>query len=307
MDRTFETPTPPGLRVEIGSGLVVVIAGETNGRTLVTVTGKGAEETTVEQQGNTIAVIGPRNRSGFSISFGSSGQLHVRISAPVGSALSTKLGSADLVATGALGTCSLTSGSGSLTAEDIGTLEATTGSGDLVVNSVSGDASTRSGSGDVRLGHITGDVSALTGSGDTLLGTVEGRVSAKSGSGDVRIEVSRQGAGVTTASGDVAVALLGGGGVEARTASGDILVGVAAGLPAWTDIHTLSGDVSSGLQSLGAPAEGDPFVELRLRTVSGDIRVRHLAETTDLTSNPAGPHSGHAPSSHAPTDLHQNL
>lgn len=293
MDRTFETQTPPDLRVEIGSGLVEVMAGETNGRTLVTVTGKGAEETTIEQQGDTIAVIGPRNRSGFSISFGNSSQLHVRITTPVGSTLSTKLGSADLVTTGPLGTCSLTSGSGTLSVEDVGSLEATTGSGDLTVNSVSGEASTRSGSGDVRLGHVSGDVSALTGSGDILLGTVAGRVSAKTGSGDVRVEMSGQGAGITTASGDVVVEVLDGGGVEARTASGDILVGVTAGLPAWTDIHTLTGDVSSGLQSLGQPAEGQKFVELRLRSVSGDIVVRHLPQDAGHPSN-------------APTD-HHNL
>ena len=104
MDHTFETPNPPELAIEIGSGRVEITAGETNGRTLVTVTGKGSEETTVEQHGNTIAVTGPRSRHGFSFSLGSS-QLHVRISAPRGSSLSTKLGSADLVAAGVLGTC----------------------------------------------------------------------------------------------------------------------------------------------------------------------------------------------------------
>ncbi|NLG20822.1 MAG: DUF4097 domain-containing protein [Actinomycetales bacterium] len=278
MDRTFETPAPPDLSIEIGSGRVEVLAGETNGRTLVTVTGKGADETTVEQHGNSIAIIGPRSRHGFSFTFGSN-QLAVRVSTPRGSGLATKLGSADLVATGVLGTCALRSGSGDNQVEDVGDLEVTCGSGDLQVGAVTGNASVRSGSGEVRIGTVTGNVETVTGSGDIVLGSVSGQAGAKSGSGDVRIEQSDHGARVTTASGDIAVDRLGGGSLEARTASGDLTVAVAPGLPAWTDIHTLTGDVTSTLLSLGQPAEGEPYVELRLRSVSGDIVVGHLAPT----------------------------
>ncbi|WP_109471787.1 DUF4097 family beta strand repeat-containing protein [Ornithinimicrobium cavernae] len=287
MDRTFETPRPPDLVVEIGSGHVEILAGETNGRTLVTVTGKGAEETTIEQQGNAIAVIGPRSRHGFSFTFGSS-QLTVRISTPRGSGLRTKLGSADLVATGALGTCSLRSGSGDSQLEDTGTLEATCGSGTLHVGSVTGDASLRSGSGDLRVGSVTGALQAVTGSGDVLLGSLGRESSVKSGSGDVRVERCERGAGITTASGDIHVAELSGGRLDARTASGDVGVAVTAGLPAWTDIHTMTGDVTSTLAQLGQPAEGAPFVELRLRSVSGDIIVGHLPGEPHGATRPAG-------------------
>lgn len=287
MDYTFQTPTPPDLSVEIGSGRVEIMAGETNDRTLVTVTGKGAEETTVEQHGSTISVLGPHSRHGFSFAFGSS-RLTVRISAPTGSALSTKLGSADLTATGTLGTCALRSGSGDNELEDVGALEVTSGSGDLAASAVTGDASLRSGSGDVRLRTVSGDVSALTGSGDVLLGRVGGRASAKSGSGDVRIESSEHGGGITTASGDIQLDRLSGGRLDARTASGDISVGVTAGLPAWSDIHTMTGTVHSRLASLGQPAEGAPFVELRLRAVSGDITVGHVEQhDTAETTGPA--------------------
>lgn len=277
MDHTFETPNPPDLAIEIGSGRVEIMAGETNGRTLVTVTGKGSEETAVEQQGEAISIVGPRSRSGFSFSFGSS-QLTVRVSTPAGSNLSTKLGSADLAATGPLGTCTLRSGSGGTDLEEVGTLEATSGSGDLQVGSVTGSASLRTGSGDLRLRTVAGDVSALTGSGDVILGSVSGQVSAKSGSGDILVEAVGHGAGITTASGDIRLDRLSGGRLDARSASGDIAVGVSAGLPAWTDIHTMTGMVHSRLESLGQPAEGAPFVELRLRSVSGDINVGHLAD-----------------------------
>lgn len=284
MDRTFETPTPPDLEVEIGSGTVEVIAGETHGRTLVTVTGKGAEEATVEQHGNTVSVRGPRSRHGLSFVFGSSHSLSVRISAPTGSALGTTLGSADLTTTGVLGACDLRSGSGDNLLSDVGPLEVTAGSGDLRAGTVSGDASVRSGSGEIRIGEVAADLRALTGSGDVLVGRVHGHVNAKTGSGDVRVERAGSGADITTASGDILVSRLGGGRLEARTASGDIGVGVAPGLPVWTDIHTVTGDMTSSLASLGKPAEGAPFVELRLRSVSGDITVGHLPDHTPSES-----------------------
>ena len=277
MDHTFETPNPPDLTVEIGSGKVEVIAGETNGRTLVTVTGKGAEETTVEQHGTTISIRGPRSRQGFSFVLGSSA-LAVRVSAPRGATLSTKLGSADLTTTGVLGDCTLRSGSGDTTLEDVGNLEVTVGSGDVHANLVNGEASVRSGSGRVRLGAATGDVHAVTGSGNLLVGTANGHLSAKTGSGDIRLESAGNGADITTASGDILVTRMDGGRLGARTASGDIAVGVTHHLPVWTDIHTVTGDVSSSLDALGEPADGKPFVELRLRSVSGDITVGHLRE-----------------------------
>src|SRR5690606_17994185 len=98
----------------------------------------------------------PRSRHGFSFNLGSS-QLHVRVSAPKGSTLSTKLGSADLAASGVLGACSLRSGSGDNQLEDVGSIEVTSGSGDLDVITVTGDASFRSGSGDIRIGAVRGD------------------------------------------------------------------------------------------------------------------------------------------------------
>lgn len=286
MDYTFETPAPPDLAIEIGSGTVEVIAGETNGRTLVTVTGRGSEETTVEQQGTSIAIIGPRSRHGFSFSLGSS-QLTVRVSTPTGSSLRTKLGSADLRATGILGRCSLRSGSGNNQLEDIGDLEATCGSGDLQVGAVTGNVSTRSGSGNLRLGSVSGAVEAVVGSGDIHLGDIGQAITTKSGSGDVRIRTCGQGAQLSTASGDLVIDQLVGGTLQAKTASGDIEVGVQAGLPTWTDIHTVTGDVRSSLANLGAPAEGSPYVELRLRTVSGDIVVGHLANEDSTTTEPA--------------------
>ena len=44
-----------------------------------------------------------------------------------------------------------------------------------------------------------------------------------------------------------------------------------SGIPVWTDISTLSGSIRSNLRGAGEPAEGADHVEVRAKTVSGDI------------------------------------
>ena len=61
-----------------------------------------------------------------------------------------------------------------------------------------------------------------------------------------------------------------------KGASGDVKVGVPAGVPVWTDVSTITGDIRSSLQSAGEPTEGADHVELRAKTVSGDIVVTQV-------------------------------
>ena len=49
----------------------------------------------------------------------------------------------------------------------------------------------------------------------------------------------------------------------------------------WTDISTVSGAIRSNLEGAGEPAEGADHVELRAKTVSGDIVL-----TPGLTTPP---------------------
>ena len=44
----------------------------------------------------------------------------------------------------------------------------------------------------------------------------------------------------------------------------------------WTDISTVSGAIHSNLEGVGQPAEGADHVELRAKTVSGDIILRQV-------------------------------
>jgi DUF4097 and DUF4098 domain-containing protein YvlB len=270
MQRTFATPRPTSVYVEIGSGRVAVRADQVD-ETRVDVQGDGAEDTLVEQRDDQIVVIAPKNRGGF---FRSSPRLTVQIAMPADSGLTTQLGSADLVVTGRVGAARLRAGSGDIEVAEISgeaTVEA--GSGSIDVAAAAGDLRVRSGSGQVGLGRLGAGVTVSTGSGDITIGSAAGPVDLKSGSGDARIGEARQDVRVTTASGDVSVDTLHGGTLQAKAVSGDIQVGVPAGIPVWTDVNTLSGHIHSSLASAGEPADGQPYIELRASSVSGDIRL----------------------------------
>ena len=79
-----------------------------------------------------------------------------------------------------------------------------------------------------------------------------------------------------TASGDVVLGHVPQGRVTARNMSGDVRVAIPAGTPVWTDINTVTGHVRSDLAGAGKPAEGQPYVELRASTVSGDVTLTQV-------------------------------
>lgn len=274
MQNVFSTPEPVSLYVEIGSGSVRVNASAVQ-ETTVSVEGRGADEVTVEQHGREIVVIGPRRGSGL-LSW-SSQDLRVHVSLPTGSDLVTKLGSADVTAGGRYGNCRLQAGSGDVRIDEIaGEASVETGSGDVVIDVVHGDLRVKSGSGDVEVGRSAGAVVVSTGSGDVTLGITEGDTAVKSGSGDLHVKDAHTDVALSTASGDLDVERIRKGSVEAKGVSGDVTVGVPAGIPVWTDISAVTGRVTSNLDGAGEPAEGQDYIEVRARTVSGDIHLEQI-------------------------------
>ena len=63
------------------------------------------------------------------------------------------------------------------------------------------------------------------------------------------------------------------GDLKVQSVSGDVDIGVGPGLALWLDVSSVSGSTSSDLELGEKPGEGGIPVELRVRTVSGDIRV----------------------------------
>ena len=269
MKKTFETPDPVELYVELGSGSLIVQAADTD-ESVVEVSGPRAEEFTVEHRGRHLVVVPPKGRF-----FGIGTDAHtVRISVPTGSDLATKTGSADTETVGALASVRLKTGSGDVELERVdGPLVVDSGSGDIRCHEAGAEIRIKSGSGDVDLGDVRGTTGISTGSGDVVIGVAHERTVIKTGSGDLELKRSEADVSLTTASGDLVVGHAPRGKISAKNVSGDVRVGIPAGTPVWTDVNTVTGSVASNLQSVGRPADGQDFVELRATTVSGDVRL----------------------------------
>ena len=272
-EHRFETHLPVDLYVEIGKGRVRVFCTDTTEST-VTIEGRDADQVVVRQEGDQISVVAPRQRAGF---FGSDASLKVNITVPTNSNVATRTGSADVEVEGMAGSATIRSGSGDVSIDALASASVVeTGSGDVKVDDCHAELKIKSGSGDVRVGHVGGVVAISTGSGDVEIGTAMGSAVVKTGSGDLRVGEAHTDVAMSTGSGDFVVDHAHSGRLIAKGASGDVRVGVPAGLPVWTDISTVSGTIQSSLSSAGQPAEGQDHLELRAKTVSGDIVLNQV-------------------------------
>lgn len=271
MQHLFDTPEPTVLFVEFGSGDLAVHAGDAD-RTVIDITGPHADEVVVEQRGHEIVVIAPRR-----VGFLGARDLHVVARVPTGSELVTQLGSADLTAKGTLGRVKLASGSGDVTVDKVGAeAQIKTGSGHVEIDGVGGAAQVSSGSGDIEIGVLQGPAKVSTGSGDIEIDETEGPLTVKSGSGNLDIGHAAADTTLVSGSGKLTIGRFPAGRLTAKNASGDIRVGIPAGVPVWTDITSISGRVHSSLTGAGEAKEGQPYVELRATTVSGDVVLNQL-------------------------------
>lgn len=269
MNKTFQTPDPVALYVELGAGSLTVEAADTS-ESQVEISGPRAEDFTVESRGRHLVVVPPKSRF-----LGLDTASHtVRVVVPTGSDLATKTGSADTETIGSLGVIRLKTGSGGVEVERAdGPMVVDSGSGDIRCHEAAAEVRIKSGSGDIDLGDVRGTTGISTGSGDVVIGVVHERTVIKTGSGDLELKRSESDVSLTTASGDLVVGRAPRGRITAKNVSGDVCVGIPAGTPVWTDLNTVSGSVASNLASTGKPAEGQDYVELRASTVSGDVRL----------------------------------
>jgi DUF4097 and DUF4098 domain-containing protein YvlB len=266
-EHTLETPEPVQLFVELGKGAVQVRATETS-TTQVRVQGREADQVRVEQHGRRVTVVAPKQRS----LFGGDPSLQVDITLPEDSDVAVRSGSADVLLEGPVGSGQLRSGSGDVRVESLaGASVVETGSGDVRVDLALADLRVKSGSGEITLGRAAASLVISTGSGDVTVDHAVGPTAVKTGSGDLRVRESSTDVALTTGSGDLTIGAAHRGKVSVKGASGDVRVGVPAGTPVWTDITTVTGDIRSSLTGTGEPAEGQPYVELRAKTVSGDV------------------------------------
>ena len=185
--------------------------------------------------------------------------LYITVSAPAGSSVIARSGSADIAATGVAAQ-----------------LDAATGSGEVRAQQCTGSADIRTGSGDVRLGTVQGRLRVRTGSGLVDVTSLEGADSAgivETGSGDVRLGAVNHDVTARSGSGDLTVVDACAGGLELTTGSGQLRIGIHQGVLAELDVSSGFGQARSDLPVGGPPAEGNAALRVRARTGSGDALV----------------------------------
>jgi DUF4097 and DUF4098 domain-containing protein YvlB len=272
-EHRFHTSGPLSLYVENGSGVVAVEAVETE-ESVVEITGRHADEVRVTHEEGHLSVVAPQRRTGF---LSGDSALRMRLQVPTGVELRIKTGSADVTVDGTVGAAQVRSGSGDVRLDALSApAEIETGSGDVVVAAALSELSVKSGSGDVRAARTESAVAVSTGSGDIELGTAAGPAVVKTGSGDFRVVEAAGDVSLSTGSGALLIETARRGRISVKGASGDVQIGVPAGIPVWTDISTISGRISSDLQGAGEPAEGADHLEVRATTVSGDVVLHQL-------------------------------
>jgi DUF4097 and DUF4098 domain-containing protein YvlB len=273
VQKTFDIDGPAQIEVRLAAGEIVVdptleghievdlMAHDDESQRLV-------DDARVELNDGHLIVDVPNKRGGFTFSLGFNRQgITCRIRCPHASGLSVRSKSADVLARGTLGG-----------------LNVSTASGDIEANRVEGGVNIKSASGDTRVQEISGAANVQTASGDIELEIVRGAVNVNSASGDVTIGEAYDNVSANTVSGDQEHGAVMRGNVSAHSVSGDVSIGVRRGSKVYLDCNTVSGDTSSELElTTDAPAGAGPLVEIRAKTVSGDIRITRAAapSTTD--------------------------
>lgn len=200
-------------------------------------------------------IVELKRKSAFGFSRGP--QVGIRVRCPNGSDLAALTASADVAATGSLGSVGVKTASGDVLLENASSLHVETASGDVRVHDVEGSAEIR------------------TTSGDASVRRCGGPLTAKLVSGDLTVDDAAAGLDVTTVSGDLHVRVAGGGRMQVQSLSGDVELAVAPGQRLYVDASSVSGRMSTDLGLDDAPPAdpGAPVRDLRVRTISGDVRI----------------------------------
>lgn len=205
--------------------------------------------------GGTIIVDTEQARENWRSSF------DITITAPTGSHIRVQATSADLMVTGAADRVEARSASGDVSVAEVrGKALVHTASGDIRINRAGSDVDLRTASGDIDLGPIAGDALLHTTSGDIRLGPTGGNISARSVSGDVRVADAMSGL------------------AEVNAVTGDVEIGIHPGARASINLSTLTGNTATDFDvSQDAPDGEVPTLSIKVKTTSGDIRLRRAA------------------------------
>ncbi len=217
------------------------------------------ERITVEMQGSTLVVAGPR-QGGWADLIGGWRRSHDRvdteIEVPAGTPLKMASASEAITVNGCCGDTDIATSAPRISLER-----------------VAGNLRLRYGHGDGRIASVTGSVQLNAAGGSAHFGEVGGALRCKFGSGELSAEVVR---GDFHVRAGTASARLGAvyGNVDLAFGTGPVDIGLPAGVAARIDITSGTGDVHTDLPIEEAPASAERTITIRARTGSGDMRIR---------------------------------
>jgi hypothetical protein len=255
MQWTFATLTPPDLEIRFAAGEIRIEAAAADSTVIDLESSRHDEDRwrveLVERDGRPLVRIQAPN--GFRPR---SGEATIRVSCPPSSGLDLQTGSADVQTVGSLGEVRIQ-----------------VANGDVRLDRAEGRVRIDSASGDVEVGTAADSLQVRTASGEITAKEALGDTKVQSASGDVTIQLAGENVVGQTTSGDQSIASVGAGSVRLETISGDLTVAVIPDIDVWMDLQTVSGETGSDLTPSAGPDADRPRLELRLRSVSGDLKV----------------------------------
>ncbi|HZE66177.1 MAG TPA: DUF4097 family beta strand repeat-containing protein [Sporichthyaceae bacterium] len=262
---SFPLTGPIDAVVRLGRGSLTVHTREDLTEAIVQLDPRGGDgdvldHFTVELQGHTLCVLGPR-QGGVPDLFGGrrKGSVDVVVEVPSGTALKLSTMDADVTVTGRCGRADVATGSAGITLDTVdGDLRLRYGSGESSVEAVHGSVQVKAGSGSARFGEVTGGLHCGFGSGSLDATVVRGDLRSRSGSGHVSVGAVH-------------------GDVDVATGSGGFTLGVPTGVAARLDVTTGSGQLHSDLPVEQNASPGARPITIRARTGSGDVRLTRAA------------------------------
>lgn len=259
-------PAPGAVRLDISVLAADVRVREQTGAVALHITGERDPDQvtvdTVTETDGTLRITVSERKGRVKSGWRRRGGLSITVDTPADTALDISGGAVDLEGQGPVSGLRFASGSGDARLQEVHSdVDVKGASGDIRIHRVGGHLSVHLASGDVEVDEVAGGATVRTASGDIALGTLAGSSAITSLSGDVHI-----GAAHPTA-------------LSVQAVSGDVEVGIPAGVVAVLDVSALSGDTRSDLDVSAAPPAPDlPSLDLKVNTVSGDVHIRRAAK-----------------------------
>jgi len=274
---TFETPQPIKLDIKNLAGDVTVRALAVD-QTRVALTGRHADEATVAETADGVTIRSPLCEKADVFPLHNTLRRHridVDVDVPLGSEVVLVLGAGDTAITGELGRLDLRPGAGRVSVgQAAGDLSVHLGAGSITVDTIGAAAKVVSGAGSVNIGHVSGRADIQVGTGEISIESVSGSSRVKTGAGSVRAKEVTGDLQAESGIGGAVVERISAGSFTFKGTGGGVKIGVAEGVPVWTDLASVMGSVRNSLPSVGEPLPGQDHVELKVNIVSGGIELK---------------------------------